>query len=681
MDEAIRVLAREAGIANDWVDAAGAPRRVAIDPLRGILAALSLPSASEADIAESRARLRQAIGDARTFVTATVDQPITLAGLPIDKDTPAELSLETGDTKGITVRATRGRAVVPPVRAPGYHRLRLANREITLAVAPPRCLTFGDVAPGAKLWGLAVQLYSLRRPDDDGFGDAGALADLVKSAAREGAAAISLSPTHSLFAADPSHFGPYSPSSRLFLNPLFADPTLVFGAARVAAARGEHRQPGPRDGALIDWPAAARAKYALLRRLFDDFVANGEPLAADFESFVRQGGDRLREHALFEALHQHWFGAPEPKWNWNDWPADWRTPTAPALAGFAVTERRAIEFHLFLQWLVARSFARVQQDARDAGMRIGLISDLAIGMSPGGSHAWSRQQDLLLGLNVGAPPDLFNTRGQDWGLTGFSPQALIASGFEPFIATLRAAMQYAGGVRIDHAMGLARLWLVPQGASAKDGAYLAYPVDDLMRLLALESHRHRAVVIAEDLGTVEPAFRKRLAKTGIAGMDVLWFQRRGKSFLAPTKWRRDAVAMTTTHDLPTVAGWWQGADIATRHALGLVADEQREAQERAQDRSALWGAFRKAGEVCADVPRPDDSAPAVDAAIGFTARSSGPLALIPIEDILGLAEQPNVPGTIDEHPNWRRRLDQPAAQVLGTPAAQRRLGILRERRA
>jgi len=451
----------------------------------------------------------------------------------------------------------------------------------------------------------------------------------------------------------------------------------VLGAARAVVA---HDRPGRHDGALIDWPVAARAKYALLRRLFDDFVANGGRLTADFESFVRDGGDRLREHALFEALHQHWFRATEPKWRWNDWPDDWRAPTAPALARFAAAESQAIRFHLFLQWIAARSFARVQRDARDAGMRIGLISDLAIGMNPGGSHAWSRQQDLLLGLNIGAPPDLFNARGQDWGLTGFSPQALLANGFEPFIATLRAAMAHAGGVRIDHAMGLARLWLVPQGASAKDGAYLAYPADDLLRLLALESHRHRALVIAEDLGTVEPAFRKRLARAGIAGMDVLWFMRKEKSFLAPSRWRRDAVAMTTTHDLPTIAGWWQGSDIVTRDALGFVTDAQRETRERAQDRSALWRAFRKAGETAAEVPPPEESAPAVDAAIDFTARSPGPLALIPIEDILGLAEQPNVPGTIDEHPNWRRRLDQPAAEVLGTPDAKRRLAILRERR-
>ena len=290
-------------------------------------------------------------------------------------------------------------------------------------------------------------------------------------------------------------------------------------------------------------------------------------------------------------------------------------------------------------------------------MRIGLISDVAVGMNPGGSHAWSRPQDLLLGLSVGAPPDLFNTRGQDWGLTAFSPQALLSTGFEPFIATLRAAMRAAGGVRIDHAMGLTRLWLVPRGAPPSEGAYLTYPLDDLLRLIALESHRHRAIVIGEDLGTVEPEFRERMAQAGIAGMDVLWFQRDGKKFLPPAKWRRDAVAMTSTHDLPTVAGWWRGADIETRAKLGL-ADEARERKERAQDRKSLWSAFRKDGVTTKTMPPSSEPAPAVDAAVAFTAQSPAPLALIPIEDVLGLTEQPNLPGTIDEHPNWRRRLQK-----------------------
>jgi 4-alpha-glucanotransferase len=393
---------------------------------------------------------------------------------------------------------------------------------------------------------------------------------------------------------------------------------------------------------------------------------------------VREGGERLREHALFEASHRHWLAQPEAKWSWRDWPAEWRGAVAPAAANFAAANPREIQFQMFLQWLAARSFAAVQKDARQQGMRIGLISDVAVGMNPGGSHAWSRPQDLLPGLSIGAPPDLFNTRGQDWGLTAFSPQALLATGFEPFIATLRAAMRAAGGVRIDHVMGLTRLWLVPHGASPADGAYLSYPLDDLLRLIALESDRQRAIVIGEDLGTVPPEFRGRMTGAGIAGMDVLWFQRDGRRFLPPAKWRRDAVAMTSTHDLPTVSGWWSGADIATRAKLGL-AEEARERKERAQDRKALWASFRKADVATSNGPLPPEPTQAVDAAIAFTARSPAPLALIPIEDILGLAEQTNLPGTIDEHPNWRRRLDGPSAKLLDRPQARARLKTLRER--
>ena len=654
MDDAIRELAHAAGIAVDWTDAADRPQRVSIGSLRAILAAVGYPCASKADIAESRTRLRALSEGDRTFFTATAGEPIAL-----------HLSRGAPNT-------------LPAIGEPGYHRLRVGDRDVTLAVAPPRCVTFDDVAPEGKLYGLAVQLYALRRANE-GFGNTAALRDLVAGAAREGADAIALSPTHSLFAADPAHYGPYSPSSRLFLNPLYADPTAVFGPDRVAALDGAAAP--PREDALIDWPGSARAVYALLRRLFDSFaaidLAQKTALALDFERFVHDGGDRLREHALFEALHQHWFGADEPTWSWSDWPTEWRTPDAPAVTAFARREPGAVQFHMFAQWIAARSFAGVQQAARDAGMRIGLVSDLAVGMSPGGSHAWSRQQDLLPGLNIGAPPDLFNTRGQDWGLTAFSPQALIASGFEPFLATLRAALRHAGGVRIDHVMGLTRLWLVPHGASAAEGAYLAYPLDDMLRLIALESHRHRAVVIGEDLGTVQPEFRARLARAGIAGMDVLWFQRDGDAFMPPTEWRRDAVAMTTTHDLPTVAGWWTGADITTRSAIGLAA-EKTETAQRARERAALWSAFKDAGVATGGPPKDADKA--VDAAVAFTAQSPAALALIPLEDVLGLAEQPNLPGTIDEHPNWRRRLARPTSELLAAPHVRRRLKTLHERK-
>lgn len=650
MDDAVRTLAREAGIAVDWTDAADRPQRVSVGSLRNILQALGYPCASKEDIAQSRKRLRDLASGARAFYTATVGKPIAI-----------------------------GADVLPAIDQPGYHHLIHDSREITVAVAPTRCLTLEDIAPGERLYGLAVQLYSLRRQKDDGFGDAGALSEFASSAASEGADAVALSPTHSLFSADPSHYAPYSPSSRLFLNPLCADPAIVFGKERVDSARtgGAATQ-----YALIDWPHATQMKHALLRRLYEDFTATellrpDHGLAADFHAFARDGGERLREHALFEALHQYWYGKHK-QWNWSEWPVEWRGVHEPQAARFAAEHEEAVQLHVFLQWLADRSFRHVQKVSRDAGMRVGLISDLAVGMSPGGSHAWSRQNDLLLGLNIGAPPDLFNTRGQDWGLTGFSPQALIASGFEPFIATLRAALRNAGGVRIDHAMGLSRLWLVPQGASPADGAYLSYPLEDMLRLIALESHLHRAIVIGEDLGTVQPAFRERIADAGIAGMDVLWFQRDGDSFMPPASWRRDAVAMTSTHDLPTVAGWWTGADIAARDALGL-ADNDAETTRRKADRAALWEAFEDAGVVQDDAAITKDTSEAIDAAVAFTAQASAAMALIPIEDILGLADQPNLPGTIDEHPNWRRRLDQPATELFRSPEVRARLKSLRDR--
>src|SRR5216684_3663967 len=457
-EEAIRAHARQVGIAVDWIDATGRPQRVRTESLRRLLETLD-----DADDGP----------DLPPLITARLNARTSLPNLSLDADIPAELALEDGNVRRLTLRSGKG-ASVPAIAQPGYHRLRFADREITLAVAPARCLTLDDIGAGRRMWGVAAQIYGLRRSGDGGIGDAGAVRDLAEAAARRGADAV-----------------------------------------------------------------AAAAKFAVLRCLFDDFanrdLAAGSVLAADFERFVREGGEALREHALFDALHD------ERPGNWTEWPAGWRQPRDAA----------AVRYHLFLQWLTARSFAAAQTAARAAGMRIGLIGDLAIGMDRSGSHAWARQSDLLLGLAIGAPPDAFNPRGQDWGLTGFSPRALVAQGFGPFLATLRAALSHAGGVRIDHVMGLMRLWLIPRGVPATEGAYLAYPLEDLLRLLALESHRHGAVVIGEDLGTVPPGFRARLRRAGIAGMDVMWFERTRLTYRKPTRWRRDAVAMTTTHDLPT----------------------------------------------------------------------------------------------------------------------------------
>jgi 4-alpha-glucanotransferase len=315
------------------------------------------------------------------------------------------------------------------------------------------------------------------------------------------------------------------------------------------------------------------------------------------------------------------------------------------------------EFQLFLQWLSARSAIAAQKAARES-MSIGVIADIAVGMNPHGSHAWSAPDELLRDLQVGAPPDIFNTRGQDWGLTTISPRALGNSGYSSFIATLRANMAYAGGVRIDHALGLRRLWVIPSGASPADGVYLHYPQQELLGIVALESQINRTIVIGEDLGTVPEGFRDEQSKRGALGMQVLWFERdQDGDFLSPERWRRDAVAMTTTHDLPTVAGWWSGTDIAWHARLDQLRAPELEVQaERKADRERLWLAFRDARCATGAAPAAAEPDAVVTAALRFIGKSRCDLAIAPIEDISGEREQPNLPGTICGHPNWRRRM-------------------------
>src|SRR5262245_27966498 len=315
-EEAVRVRAREMGLAVDWVDALGHPQRVRTESLRRLLEVL---------------HDRDDRPTVPPLVTGRLNTPTTLPNLPRGDVSAAEVVLESGDVRPVTLRDG---ATVPAIAQVGYHRLRFADREITLAVAPARCLTLHDVGGGTRMWGIAAQIYGLRRRGDGGIGDAGAVRELAEAAARHGADAIALSPVHSLFAADPARCGPYSPSSRLALNPLYADPADTFDADRIAACASPD-QAVLEQAKLIDWPAAATAKFVVLRCLFDDFarrdLSNGTVLAIDFERFVRESGEALQDHALFEALH-----AERPT-SWTEWPTGWRKPRDPA----------AVRYHLF----------------------------------------------------------------------------------------------------------------------------------------------------------------------------------------------------------------------------------------------------------------------------------------------------------------------------------------------
>ncbi len=665
-DDPLLRLAEHAGVAPRWKDVHGDWHDVAPETLHAVLAALGLPSATASDLEASLAVVDKGFSTLPPLVTAEVGQPVALTVAPGH----FRLVLEDGTLREGTAQDRDGAAVLPAIDVPGYHRLTLGAQQTVLAVAPRRCFTMGDTASAARAWVLAVQLYALRRPGDAGLGDFGALQDLIRPAAAHGAAGIAISPVHAQFSADPDRFSPYSPSSRMLLNVLHTrlDVPTDEETRRLEAAD------------FVDWPAAARKRLAAFRAMFD---AASPAMLAELAAYRAQQGDTLETHARFEALHAHHFRAVPARWHWRDWPKQFRKPDNPAVAEFAAAHATEVAFHAFMQWQASLSMAAAQQAARDAGMPIGLVADLAVGADSGGSHCWSRQAETLLGLSVGAPPDLLSPQGQNWGLAAFSPRGLVLNGFGAYLEMLRSTMRHAGGIRIDHALGLARLWVVPDGASADHGAYISFPIKDMLRLIALESHRHRAIVLAEDLGTIPDGFQDRLEGAGMLGMRVLWFERHNDRFTSPRIWTKGAAAMTSTHDLPTVAGWWAGRDLEWRGRLGLLGDEasqQHERHLRMCDRAALWDTMLDSGAAEADLPGPDQSDRIADAAARHVGGAACDLAVLPIEDALALAEQPNLPGTLDEHPNWRRRLPGPAGALLDTPAVTTRLAGLADAR-
>ena len=656
----LRALAEAVGLAPRWQNYRYEWQEVSDDSLRTVLTALGFPAASDLDIADSLARVAQAHRDLPPLITTMFDEKTSLPVPP----GRYELTLEDGTRLTGTLEEAESGALLPPIEAVGYHRLETGGQQTTLAVAPLHGLTAEHLGEqSGRAWALAVQLYSLRRDGDGGLGDFEGLRRFAISAARHGASAIAISPVHAQFSADPDRFSPYSPSSRINLNVLHA--TIDMPSAREADE-------------LVDWPTVSRERLAALRA---EFASASKQTLAGLAAFRAELGDPLETHARFEALHEVQFGQHR-RWHWRTWPDELRHPLSPAVAAFAQRHADEVALHAYMQWRADQGLAAAQAGAREAGMKIGLIADLAVGADSGGSHCWARQDQILQGLSIGAPPDLLNGMGQNWGLAAFSPTGLRANGYGAFLEMVRGAMRHAGGVRIDHALGLRRLWVVPDGVSAREGAYLAFPQTDLLRLIALESYRSRTVVVGEDLGTIPPGFQDEMAAAGVLGMRVLWFERLFDRFIPPGLWSRSAAAMTSTHDLPTLAGWWRGRDLEWRAKLGLAGGPDAaaaEGHERFLDRYRIWDALKESGAVQGDPPPNEEPGRFVDAATRHVAAAACDLVILPVEDALGLAEQPNLPGTMSEqHPNWCRRLPELADSLLDAPPVAARLASVAE---
>jgi len=584
--------------------------------------------------------------------------------------TPLKLPLvEEHEQLGRRVRAFM--LPLPPELPEGYHRLAILEGEAllgqgTIAVAPERCYLPPVLQAGGRIWGTTVQLYGLRSARNDGIGNFSDLRACAEVWGERGAGIVGTNPLHAISLRDPGHASPYSPSSRIFLNPLYLDIESMADFGEMAAhdrelsAGWRVRCEALRASPEVDYAAVAAAKREMFDRLYAHFrrkhLAAATPRARAFTQFRDGRGPALRRHALHEALEIH-FGAP-----WRQWPEEYRHPNGAAARAFRDEHLEKVGLHEYLQWQADLQLAQAQSRCEELGMPIGLYADLAISIGPDGSEAWANQRLYALGVSVGAPPDDFNAAGQDWGLPPLAPRRLREAAYAPLVATLRANMQRAGALRIDHVMGLARLWWVPAGARADQGAYVRYPVEDLLGIVALESQRHRCVVIGEDLGTVPDELRARLAQHEVLSYRLLMFERDGEAFRPSASYPRRALVAWSTHDLATLSGWWQEADLQTRAELGMLQGEalRQQRDERSRGRAALVAALAREGlvppETVADAAFGETLADAVHA---FAARTPAAVMVVQMEDVLGVAEQANLPGTVDTHPNWRRKLALP----------------------
>jgi len=642
MLEELRRAAEARGIATSFTDAAGRRYVVSEATLEAVLEAMGPAPATTA---------WPPVVVARTGRQVTWRPP---------EGEPATLVLETGQERPLP-------AELPGDLPPGWHRVQGRTGATTLVVAPGRCHLPAELEGGGRAWGWAAQLYAVRSRASWGIGDLGDLAGLLAATAPLGAGFALLNPLHAAMPTEPS---PYNPSSRVFRNPLYLHvedvPELTEldppDRARVEALARAGQTLLDKD--RIDRPAVYRLKDEALR--LAQAALGRAPGRRDGLAAYRAATPNLERFATFCAL-QHVHGP-----DWRTWPAAYRHPGRPEVGAFGEQHHLEVAYHAWLQWLLDEQLAAV----RPGWGQLGVVNDLAIGFAPDGFDAWSFQDELAAGMSVGAPPDPLGPRGQDWGLPAFVPDRLTAGGYAPFAQTIRAGMAHAAGLRIDHVMGLFRLFWIPEGAEPAQGTYVRYPADDLLGVLALESAAAQALVVGEDLGTVEPGVRERLAAEGVLSYRLAWFERGpddGRRRAAD--YPRLALAATTTHDLPTVAGFFSGTDIDHLYDIGVATPGGPEQADQEAQRESLCRLLEEEGLLAPD----ERSVPAIVAALyGFLARTPSMLVAATLEDAVESHDRPNVPGTIDQRPNWSLSLPVPLDDLAADPRVRRLAGILSE---
>jgi len=639
-DPALAELAAAHGVATDYLDYV--KRRVPVRPesVVAALAALGVDASSPAAIRDALAAERDRSGSPPAIVVLRESQRRTL-----DIAGRARLVLETGE--GRDLASTIGGVAIPAGLPLGWHRLDTTDGEIPVVVAPDRL-----PAPARRQWGWAVQLYAAASSTSWGIGDLADLRRLGEWSAARGAGVVLVNPLHAGAPTLPVQPSPYYPSSRRWANPLYLriDETPAYAAAPADVRASVDALRPAVGGERLDRDAVWATKQAALHALWP---------YADRPDLDRIDAD-LRDFATWCALTEA-LGR-----DWREWPDDYRRATNPAVAAARRELADRAGFHAWQQLLLDRQLGDVQRALTTGGMSIGVVHDLAVGIDPAGADGWALQDALAHGARIGAPPDGFNQQGQDWGMPPWHPRRLAELHYAPLRDMLRSLLRHAGGVRIDHVLGLFRAWWIPASGTARDGTYVSYDADALLGIVTLEAARAGAMVIGEDLGTVPPGVRRSLDERGVLGTSVLWFERDEPSdgkpgrLVPPNRWREDAVASVTTHDLPTARGWLRGEHVRIRAELGLLDDAAAEWESWRRERAELVALMTELGLVAAGA----DEDALVLGLHAFVAATGCRVVLAAPADAIGDLRQPNLPGTTDEYPNWRLPITDASGRVL-----------------
>jgi 4-alpha-glucanotransferase len=558
----------------------------------------------------------------------------------------------------------------------------ILQKSVKLIVTPDTAYIPPDLESG-KAWGVAVNLYALHSDRSWGIGDFGDLKTFVGMMSLLKADFIGINPLHAIPNTYPYGVSPYSPLSRLYKNFIYLDVDAVPEVMESQKIREFITKDSFRKKLLklrksdrIDYEGVARLKDQVLRRAFVSFYENHYKKmtrrSRKFRKFMADEGISAESFATFQALW-HKFNTERKAYSWQQWPDTYHNPEGESIVIFRKKHNKEILYYIYLQWLIDEQLMQVALRCNETGIKTGMYQDLAIGAVAGGSDVWNNQR-LIGDADVGAPPDDFTPQGQNWGFPPLIPERLREGGYELFIEAIRKNMKYGGALRIDHALGLYRLFWIPSGMSPKEGAYLRQPAEDLLRIIALESHRNRTIVIAEDLGTIDDDFREMLRSFQMLSYRLFYFERNypDPSFKSPEKYIPMALCAITTHDLPTIYGYWTGRDIEVKRQLGIYADDEaweRDVRLRERDKGLILSALKTREIVPADFPDDPRVLPHMThelclAIYRYLGQSPCKLLLVSLDDIVGTLDQQNMPGTVDSHPNWIQKSPQTLEEIM-----------------